>query len=588
MPLIITLNCKRRREIMEKNRRFDVVSLLLMSFVLFSSFTLLTRNIAGPVAAQPGTMYWKPSFKDYALSGVPDFDQRQGGTYLWKDQFGAWSHCGPVAVANSLWWLDSEFEPHPVAPPTVNDGFPLVQSYGPWYQGLWDDHDPLNVPYLVEHLAFLMDTDGLRTGLMHSGTDVYDMQAGLTHYLSWTGVNPLGDANGDGMVDQTDYDLVNAAMGSTPWIGFWDLRADVWPASTTYPPWTDNVIDQNDLGLVVAHMGQTGLFYEHTMPQPNFYFIEEEVELCQDVVLLIDYYHYDTEWGWEKMYDSGHFVTVAGVDSNPLNLELAISDPTQDAYEDHTILQGRVPIPHAPSPPYMIHNNASLVSQDTYDVIQISNMIPFPPCPGGDWALLNYAGLIPPYFAVMTSAVITSPSATRDVAVTDMKTCRDFGDPYPIVGQYCLMHVNVTVENQGDYTETFWVTVYASNVTGSYAINQTQLVLPNATSALWAFQWDATLPYGNYTLSAVADTVCGEIDTADNTFVGTKIFVGIPGDLNGDFIVYPEDLNTLLVSYGTPFNPDRPYNPNCDLDDDHWIFAPDLNWLLTNYGASWP
>jgi hypothetical protein len=150
------------------------------------------------------------------------------------------------------------------------------------------------------------------------------------------------------------------------------------------------------------------------------------------------------------------------------------------------------------------------------------------------------------------------------------------------------MHINVTVANQGDYTETFWVTAYASNDTGSYAINQTQLVLPSATSTVWAFQWNATLPYGNYTLSAVADTVPGETNTTDNTSVGKKILVGIPGELTGDFIVYPDDLNTLLVSYGAPSNPDRPYNPNCDLDDDHWIFAPDLNWLLTNYGAQWP
>ena len=31
-------------------------------------------------------------------------------------------------MANSLWWFDSKFEPSPVAPPTVNDNYTLVQS----------------------------------------------------------------------------------------------------------------------------------------------------------------------------------------------------------------------------------------------------------------------------------------------------------------------------------------------------------------------------------------------------------------------------------------------------------------------------
>jgi hypothetical protein len=177
----------------------------------------------------PPPFYWKEGFCDYAPSGVPDFDQKQWGTYNWTDKGGAWSHCGPVAVANSIWWLDSEFEPTqpPKIPPTVSDGFPLVTSYLP---GL-DDHDPANVQPLVEHLAYLMDTDGRRTGLAHSGTYVNDMEAGLAHYLSWTGVNPKGDVNGDGVVNQTDVAIVNAALGSTPISGNWNMAADIYPVT---------------------------------------------------------------------------------------------------------------------------------------------------------------------------------------------------------------------------------------------------------------------------------------------------------------------------------------------------------------------
>jgi len=57
-----------------------------------------------PYEPPPLPWYMKPSYPDYAPSGMPDFDQRQGGTYQWQDPAGGqWSHCGPVAVANSLW-----------------------------------------------------------------------------------------------------------------------------------------------------------------------------------------------------------------------------------------------------------------------------------------------------------------------------------------------------------------------------------------------------------------------------------------------------------------------------------------------------
>ena len=36
-----------------------------------------------------------------------------------------WSHCGPAALANCLWWFDSKFETTPIPPPTVNDQLPV-------------------------------------------------------------------------------------------------------------------------------------------------------------------------------------------------------------------------------------------------------------------------------------------------------------------------------------------------------------------------------------------------------------------------------------------------------------------------------
>jgi len=169
---------------------------------------------------------------------------------------------------------------------------------------------------------------------------------------------------------------------------------------------------------------------------------------------------------------------------------------------------------------------------------------------------------------------------TRDVAVLDVTTCKDGCKPFPTVSQNYTMHINVTVENQGSLAESFNVTVYAN----STLINQTELVLPVATSTVLTIKWNATLAYGNYTISAMADVVENETDTEDNTCIDGTVLVTIPGDVNGDFQVKPKDLNTLLAAYGS-----RPYNPNCDLaGDDHKIGPQDLNMLLSHYGQHYP
>jgi len=125
--------------------------------------------------------YWKPgNWTDYALSGMPDFDQRQDN---WTNPQGNWTYCGPVAVANSLWWFDSREEPSPVPPPTINDNYGLVTNFS----NPWDDHDAQNVIPLVNTLAWYMDTDGQRTNTSRNGTNVYDMQWGIDKYLIDTG-----------------------------------------------------------------------------------------------------------------------------------------------------------------------------------------------------------------------------------------------------------------------------------------------------------------------------------------------------------------------------------------------------------------
>jgi hypothetical protein len=138
------------------------------------------------VRVQPpsGPWYVKPAYPDYAPSGMPDFDENQDA---WGPAPGTFTWCGPVAVANSLWWLDSEFEsilnPNPWGPPAIIDNFNLVSAWGNW-----DDHDVKNVDPLVHNLAFWMDTDGQRSLDGHIGTRWQDMQWGINQYLMQQGV----------------------------------------------------------------------------------------------------------------------------------------------------------------------------------------------------------------------------------------------------------------------------------------------------------------------------------------------------------------------------------------------------------------
>jgi hypothetical protein len=395
--------------------------------------TIAGAIVDGHVTNPPIQMYWKANYIDYAPSGVPDFDQRQD---QWN-VIGAggrpfWSWCAPTAVANSLWWMDSRFESLASPPPARVDTFPLVTNYK---TGI-DDHDPANVAPFITQLSYLMDTGtgiapllavGVRTKIPHVGTNIFDMQTGIAQYLSWTRVNPPGDVDGDGMVDMTDWKIVNASMGSYVSNGVahtgpngqpWDMRADIWPVTLGWPKLgiADNKVDNNDLKLVETYMGSTGYFCEKTVAFPEFSLVEDEVEKCEDVILSIGFYNQigqrqnsSSDWPGIDVYpaNTGHAVTLAGVNST--TMQIAISDPGQNNAETGGL--GRVipPSNHGHNPPDTIHNNATFVSQDIYNVTY--NLPPLP----GNFSIVNYTdphNLFQPFpqtYAVVEHAIIISP-----------------------------------------------------------------------------------------------------------------------------------------------------------------------------------
>jgi len=167
----------------------------------------------------------------------------------------------------------------------------------------------------------------------------------------------------------------------------------------------------------------------------------------------------------------------------------------------------------------------------------------------------------------------------HDIALTNVrsnKTC---------VGNGQSIFVSVSIVNQGNYTESFRLTI---NANALVLVSWLCFLEPNRTLSIF-FAWNTTsYNNGNYTLSAVVDAIPGEIDVGDNSFVLAGIHVGLLGDVNGDGKVDVKDAYKVALAYGTssegPNPPGRTYNPNCDINGDEKVDVKDYYIVCRHYG----
>jgi hypothetical protein len=173
----------------------------------------------------------------------------------------------------------------------------------------------------------------------------------------------------------------------------------------------------------------------------------------------------------------------------------------------------------------------------------------------------------------------------HDVAVTSLATCKDGCVPMPTVNEGYTVHVNVTVANQGDFTENCNVTIYADETEiGS----QNSISLPSGDQTVVTFQWNTSgYAIGNYTLSVYATPVLDEEDWTNNNFTAGIIKVTIVGDINGDDKVDMKDIGSaargFMTTPGMPF-----YNPNADVTDDHKIDMKDIAIAAKHFMEHYP
>jgi hypothetical protein len=148
---------------------------------------------------------------------------------------------------------------------------------------------------------------------------------------------------------------------------------------------------------------------------------------------------------------------------------------------------------------------------------------------------------------------------------------------------YCL-NVTVTAADFGDYTETFNVTVYAN----STSIASQNVTPASGDSANVTFTWNTTgFAIGNYTISAYAWPVPGQTNMANNNMTGGTVYVGIPGDVEGNGRVDMGDIITILLAFGSVIGQPR-YNPNCDIEGTGRIEMSDVMVALLYFGQLYP
>jgi PKD repeat protein len=168
----------------------------------------------------------------------------------------------------------------------------------------------------------------------------------------------------------------------------------------------------------------------------------------------------------------------------------------------------------------------------------------------------------------------------HDVAVVDVIPYRNW------IYEGWSIKVNVTITNQGNFTETVTVDLYYNIATGDKIGTEMIALSPSETRTL-TFSWDTTgvKPCRNYTMTAVADIPI-ESDMTNNVLESlVEVKVRIFGDTNGDDAIDIRDLAAAAVAFGSYLGHPG-WNADVDLNKDNRIDIRDLTIIAKNFGKT--
>jgi hypothetical protein len=186
----------------------------------------------------------------------------------------------------------------------------------------------------------------------------------------------------------------------------------------------------------------------------------------------------------------------------------------------------------------------------------------FPPSPEGTYFV--YLKVTDGVGANATSNTVTVIRALHYVAATNVTPSKT------VLGQGFSDSINVTVANQGNYTGTFKVTVFAN----ATSIASQNITLSIGNSSTTTFIWNTTgFARGRYTIKVQVALPPGETNTANNTYTGGWVEVRLLGDVNGDGYVTLADVGKLDLIFSEVY----PYTcPPYDVNN------PATYYYLTN------
>jgi hypothetical protein len=211
------------------------------------------------------------------------------------------------------------------------------------------------------------------------------------------------------------------------------------------------------------------------------------------------------------------------------------------------------------------------------------NLGPSPPPPYG------FAAFWPQNATVYDGVPIQAVPATwgnvtlavHNVAVTEITPFKT------VIGQGYSGNISVTTANSGDYSESFNTTAYANQTIIAAFMNTT---LASGNSTILTLTWNTTTAsYGTYEISAVASTVLGETNLADNNYTcPVLVHVGVPGDVSSatqgvfDKKCDMRDVAYLIILFNTkPSSPN--WNPNADVDNNGVVNMIDIAIAILNF-----
>jgi len=177
-----------------------------------------------------------------------------------------------------------------------------------------------------------------------------------------------------------------------------------------------------------------------------------------------------------------------------------------------------------------------------------------------DIMLLDMEGT--PIVCEIVPGTVTQYDPVQDVAVTNVTASKT------LVCQTMPIKIDVEVSNLGDVAETFNVTVNGiPNAGPPLTMGVQSVTLAPSETRVLTFIWIAPpmVILSTYTVEATADTVPGEVNTANNTFTDGEIDVTTLGDVNGDGIVNIKDA-ALIGKYWLQSVPPAPANVDINGD----------------------